>query len=268
MAISAPIYSILCFKDTEALGAHIALTQHTKTTGIPASEGPGCCRGRDFILFPALTQLRDSTSMNTHSPSCNPQWPPSPQGTGLDLQVRCSPSPRWEFTSPKEDDHVRHQSIAWKREPGFSHWLAHIPVTSAGLLSQEAQTPPNLRPGGRSIHQSEPTQDSTALLSAVQGRQYTHHAASQPRQWGATPSKHFSLPDSCPSCRKTDPGHPPSMEQKPGLHDKTSEGKHSIVVIEDAALLFPVCIHSSKEQARVAAGHGWQEEMQTQHYRS
>lgn len=78
-----------------------------------------------------------------------------------------------------------------------------------------------------------------------------------------TPSKHVSLPDSCPGYRRTDPGHPPTMEQKPGLHD-TSAGKHSFVFIEDAALQLLVCIHSSKEQAR---GHGWQEEMQTQHNR-
>lgn len=60
VAISVPIYSVLCFKDTEALGACIALTQHTEAMGAPASEGPGCRRGGgDFILFPALTLLWD-----------------------------------------------------------------------------------------------------------------------------------------------------------------------------------------------------------------
>lgn len=110
------------------------------------------------------------------------------------------------------------------------------------LLSQEDQAPPDLRQEGRSVHKPEPTQGSTALPSPAQGRQYTHTHTPPARPGSGdphaipTPSKHSSLPDSCPSCRRIDPGHPPSMEQKPELHNTTGEGKHSFVVIEDAAL--------------------------------
>lgn len=78
----------------------------------------------------------------------------------------------------------------------------------------------------------------------------------------------FSSPIPAPAAGGLSLGTHPAWSRSQGCTIQQSEGKHSFVVIEDAALQLLVCIHSSKEQARfVAGGHGWQEEMQAQHYR-
>ena len=134
------------------------------------------------------------------------------------------------------------------------------PITCQSYLSRPAE------PGGPSPSRSQATREKqpsvfpragwrTALLFPVPGEQNTAHATSQARQQRATCCSHslktkpiFSPQDSCPSCRSTDPGRPASTEQKPGLHDTTSKGKHDVVV-EAAALRLPVHIPAQQPEA-------------------